>query len=173
MLRANDLIWKNFVNNYLKGKKPAPFDLLYWNSDPTNIPEKVHSFYLREMYLNNRLIQSNALKIAGVPIDLTKISIPSYFLATQDDHIVPWRSCYQGLKSMGGDKQFVLADSGHVAGVINAPHKKKYGYRINQQFVTEPLEWLENSIHIAGSWWINWHNWVMENFSGKKCQRGK
>lgn len=167
-LRANDLIWSYFVNNYLKGQKPPPFDLLYWNSDSTNIPEKLHSFYLREMYLNNRLTQPGGLKLAGVPIDLSKITVPCYFLAAQDDHIVPWIGSYKSMQLIASaPTQFVLTKSGHVAGVINPPHKNKYGYWKNNNKFTNPDLWFENAIFQQGSWWNDWAAWV-EQYSGGK-----
>ncbi|HVV68833.1 MAG TPA: class I poly(R)-hydroxyalkanoic acid synthase [Gammaproteobacteria bacterium] len=159
-LRANDLIWNNFVNNYLLGKKPAPFDLLYWNADSTNIPEKVHSFYLRQMYLYNNLIKPNQMRIKGTPLDLSKITIPSYFLAAKSDHIVPWQACYNGLKYYGGDKKFVLTASGHVAGVINPPEKQKYSYWLNEELPEDPKQWERDAIQYSGSWWTDWAQWL-------------
>lgn len=165
-LRANDLIWSSFVNNYLKGQKPKPFDLLCWNSDSTNIPERVHSFYLRNMYLHNRLIQPGMIKIGDVPLDLSKITTPSYFLAAQDDHIVPWKSCYQSQKILNGPVKFVLAGSGHVAGVINPPHRKKYGYWTNNRKPKDAEKFLATSAFHEGSWWNDWGQWLKKH-SGK------
>ncbi len=171
-LRANDLIWNNFVNNYLKGKKPAPFDLLYWNSDSTNVPANVHSFYLRQMYLHNNLIKPNQISIAETPLDLSKITIPSYFLATKNDHIVPWQTCYNGLQYYGGHKKFVLAASGHVAGVINPPEKKKYSFWLNEQLTEDPTQWELGAEQHPGSWWVDWLQWLKQ-YAGPKIAQPK
>lgn len=164
MLRANDLIWSNVVNNYLLGKDPFPFDLLYWNSDATRMPAKMHSFYLRNMYLNNNLVKKK-LKFDNVQIDLTKISTPSYFLSTYKDHIAPWKATYEGAKLIK-DAVFTLADSGHIAGVVNPPHKSKYPHWINGKLNKSPDEWLKGAKQEAGSWWCNWHKWN-KHFAGK------
>lgn len=161
MLRSNDLIWSSFINHYLKGQKPKPFDLLYWNADPTHIPEKVHSFYLRNMYLNNNLIKPNKLKLAKTPLDLTQIKIPTYFLAAQDDHIVPWKSAYSSQLCLSSPVKFVLASSGHVAGVINPPIKNKYGYWTHSKLPKKPDLFLESASFQQGSWWTNWFNWLI------------
>ena len=121
MLRANDLIWSFVVNNYLLGKDPFPFDLLYWNADSTRMPAAMHSFYLRKMYQENLLAKPGGITLAGVPIDLRKIKTPAYFLSTREDHIAPWKSTYRGTQLLGGPKRFVLAASGHIAGVVNPP----------------------------------------------------
>lgn len=165
-LRANDLIWSSFINNYLKGEKPKPFDLLYWNSDSTNIPEKVHSFYLRNMYLNNNLSNPGKIKIADTSLDLSKIAFPCYLLATQDDHIVPWKTSYKSKQLLNGPVKFVLASSGHVAGVINPPHKKKYGYWTNPNKPKNPDTFLERATFHQGSWWNDWSKWL-KKYSGK------
>jgi polyhydroxyalkanoate synthase len=165
-LRVNDLIWSAFINQYLKGQKPKAFDLLYWNSDATNIPEQVHSFYLRNMYLENNMIQPQKIKLANIPIDLSKITIPSYFLATQDDHIVPWTSSFTGHQYFTGPTKFVLTTSGHVAGVINPPHQKKYGYWTSNKNTKDAKEYLENATFQDGSWWNDWVIWLKQ-YSGK------
>ncbi|MHB1946571.1 MAG: PHA/PHB synthase family protein [Gammaproteobacteria bacterium] len=165
-LRANDLIWSTFVNNYLKGQKPKAFDLLYWNSDSTNIPAPTHSYYLRNMYLDNNLVQANKMTLNHVPIDLGKISLPTYFLATQDDHIVPWKTCYKGMQVLKGKSKFVLATSGHVAGVINPPTRTKYGYWTNLQKPQDPEEYLAKASFHEGSWWDDWQKWLKKH-SGK------
>lgn len=171
-LRANDLIWSSFVSSYLKGQKPKPFDLLYWNSDSTNIPERVHGFYLRNMYLYNYLIQPGGVKIADVSLDLSKISTPSYFLAAQDDHIVPWKSCYQSQRILKGLVKFVLAGSGHVAGVINPPHKKKYGYWTNNTKHKDAEKFLITATFHEGSWWNDWGKWL-KKYSGRLCSANR
>ena len=131
MLRANDLIWSFVVNNYLLGNDPFPFDLLYWNADSTRMPARMHSFYLRKMYQENLLAEPGGISLAGVPIDLRKIKTPAYFLSTREDHIAPWKSTYRGTQLLGGPKRFVLAASGHIAGVVNPPEGGKYSHWIN------------------------------------------
>jgi polyhydroxyalkanoate synthase len=131
LLRANDLIWSFVVNNYLMGNEPFPFDLLYWNSDSTRMPAKMHSFYLRKMYQENLLATQGGISLNGVPIDLGKIKIPAYFLSTREDHIAPWKSTYRGTQLLGGKKRFVLAASGHIAGVVNPPEGGKYSHWVN------------------------------------------
>ncbi len=131
MLRANDLIWSFVVNNYLMGKEPFPFDLLFWNSDSTRMPYKMHSFYLRNMYMNNLLREPGGITLAGVPIDINTIKTPSYFISTIEDHIAPWKSVYLGAKRMAGPTRFVLGGSGHIAGIVNPPAANKYGYWTN------------------------------------------
>jgi len=127
LLRENDLIWSFYVNNYLLGRDPQAFDLLYWNSDSTRMPEKMHSFYLRNMYQRDRLREPAALTLGGVPIDLGKIRVPTYFLSTREDHIAPWKSSYAGTQLISGPVTFVVGGSGHIAGVINPPAANKYG----------------------------------------------
>lgn len=165
-LRAKDLIWSAFINNYLKGQKPKSFDLLYWNADSTNIPSLVHSFYLRNMYLNNKMVEPGKIKIDNVPIDLTQIKTPSYFLATEEDHIVPWKSCYKSQEYLKAPVRFVLAKSGHVAGVINPPYKNKYGYWTNNSKHQNADKFLLNASFHEGSWWHDWETWI-KSYSGK------
>jgi polyhydroxyalkanoate synthase len=160
MLRANDLIWSFVVNNYLLGNEPFPFDLLYWNSDSTRMPAAMHSFYLRKMYQENLLAKPNGITLAGVPIDLGRITIPSYFLSTREDHIAPWKSTYRGTQLLGGEKRFVLAASGHIAGVVNPPEGGKYSHWINPDLPADPDAWLAGATEIAGSWWPDWQRWV-------------
>ncbi len=160
MLRANDLIWSFVVNNYLLGNDPFPFDLLYWNADSTRMPAKMHSFYLRKMYQENLLAEPNGISLAGVPIDLRKIKTPAYFLSTREDHIAPWKSTYRGTQLLSGPKRFVLAASGHIAGVVNPPDGGKYSHWINQDLPADPEDWFKGATEIAGSWWPDWHRWV-------------
>jgi polyhydroxyalkanoate synthase len=160
MLRANDLIWSFVVNNYLLGNDPFPFDLLYWNSDSTRMPARMHSFYLRRMYQENLLAKPNGIELAGTPIDLGRITLPSYFLSTREDHIAPWKSTYRGTQLLGGEKRFVLAASGHIAGVVNPPESGKYGYWVNPELPPDPEAWLRGATEMAGSWWPDWHRWV-------------
>ena len=172
MLRANDLIWSFVVNNYLLGKDPFPFDLLYWNSDSTRMPAIMHSFYLRNMYQNNLLIKKGGIKLAGVPIDLSTVKTPAYFLSTREDHIAPWKSTYAGTKALGGPVRFVLAASGHIAGVVNAPHKKKYCHWVNDKNPATADAWINSSKEEAGSWWVNWNKWV-HPFAGEMVKARK
>ena len=160
MLRANDLIWSFVVNNYLLGNEPFPFDLLYWNADSTRMPERMHSFYLRKMYQQNELIVPDALSLLGEPIDLHQIAIPTYFLSTREDHIAPWRSTYRGARLMAGDTRFVLAASGHIAGVVNPPDSGKYSHWINSELPASADDWFTGATEMAGSWWPDWNRWV-------------
>jgi polyhydroxyalkanoate synthase subunit PhaC len=160
MLRANDLIWSFVVNNYLLGNDPFPFDLLYWNSDSTRMPARMHSFYLRNMYQENRLIEPGGITLLDTPIDLGRIKVPAYFLSTRDDHIAPWRATYCGTQLMKGKNRFVLAASGHIAGVVNPPEGGKYSHWINPDLPEQPEEWLAGATEIAGSWWPDWQRWV-------------
>jgi polyhydroxyalkanoate synthase len=160
MLRANDLIWSFVVNNYLLGNEPFPFDLLYWNSDSTRMPARMHSFYLRQMYQENLLCKQGGITLAGLPIDLHKIETPAYFLSTREDHIAPWKSTYRGTQLLGGPKRFVLAASGHIAGVVNPPDGGKYSHWINPDLPPDPEAWFHGATEMAGSWWPDWHRWV-------------
>ncbi|MDX1527501.1 MAG: class I poly(R)-hydroxyalkanoic acid synthase, partial [Gammaproteobacteria bacterium] len=162
LLRANDLIWSFVVNNYLMGREPFPFDLLYWNSDSTRMPRDMHSFYLRNMYQKNLLCRPGGITLDGIPIDLTKIETPVYILSTKEDHIAPWKSTYAATRLYSGHIRFVLGASGHIAGVINPPAAKKYGYWINQSLPENPEEWLAGAEQHEGSWWADWSQWVSE-----------
>lgn len=160
MLRANDLIWSFVVNNYLLGKDPFPFDLLYWNSDSTRMPAQMQCFYLRSMYQKNLLKEPNGITLAGVPIDLSKVTTPAYFLSAREDHIAPWTSTYAGTRIFPGPTRFVLGMSGHIAGVINPPAKNKYGYWTNTNTAADTNEWLSGAKQHEGSWWPDWARWV-------------
>ena len=160
MLRANDLIWSFVVSNYLLGKDPFPFDLLYWNGDSTRMPAAMHSFYLRNMYLKNLLREPCGISLGGVPIDVTTIKTPAYFISTAEDHIAPWQSTYAGARLLKGPVRFVLGGSGHIAGIINPPAANKYGYRINETLPAQPAEWLKGAKEHPGSWWTDWAQWV-------------
>jgi polyhydroxyalkanoate synthase len=160
LLRANDLIWSFVVNNYLLGKEPFPFDLLYWNSDATRMPPAMHSFYLRNMYQKNLLAQPGGISMKGTPVDLGAIDIPVYFLSCREDHIAPWTSTYKGAKLFGGKVRFVLAASGHIAGVVNPPEGGKYNHFVNSELPETGAEWFDNATEVAGSWWPDWHRWV-------------
>ncbi len=160
MLRSNDLIWSFVINNYLIGKNPFPFDLLYWNDDSTNLPAKMHSYYLRNMYLHNRLKEKNGLSFKDTPIDVSQIKTPSYFLSCREDHIAPWRATYSGMKLLSGDKRFVLSASGHIAGVVNAPVKNKYCYWTSDKKPMKPDTWVNGATEHEGSWWTDWQAWI-------------
>jgi len=160
LLRANDLIWSFVVNNYLLGKDPFPFDLLYWNSDSTRMPSAMHMYYLRNMYQNNRLIEPNALTLDGVTIDLRTIKTPSFFLSAREDHIAPWKSTFKATGLLKTDITFVLAASGHIAGVVNHPAKKKYCYWTNAKKTTDADEWFNGAKQHEGSWWPAWQEWI-------------
>ncbi|MEO9587451.1 MULTISPECIES: class I poly(R)-hydroxyalkanoic acid synthase [Marinobacter] len=165
MLRANTLIWSFYINNYLLGRDTPPFDLLYWNTDSTRLPAAMHSFYLRNMYLENRLSEPGGITLAGTPIDLGNVKIPAYFASAIEDHIAPWVSCYKGSHYLGGPVRFVLGGSGHIAGIINPPYKHKYGYRTNENTDLPADEWLAGAEEFEGSWWPDWVVWA-EQFSG-------
>ncbi|MFQ5974121.1 MAG: PHA/PHB synthase family protein [Alphaproteobacteria bacterium] len=160
MLRANDLIWSFVVNNYLLGKDPFPFDLLYWNSDATRMPANMHSFYLRKMYQENRLVQPGGIELAGVPIDLTRVETPSFFLSTREDHIAPWKSTYAATQLFSGPVRFCLSASGHVAGVVNHPDAGKYCHWTNPKNAKSPTSWLNGASRHDGSWWPEWFEWL-------------
>jgi len=167
MLRSNDLIWSFWINNYLLGRDPRSFDLLYWNADSTRIPRETHIFYLREMYLNNSLAKPGGITLEGVPIELGDISIQVFLLASKEDHIAPWHSVYKATQLYSGPVKVVLAGSGHIAGVINPPDAEKYQHWTNDENPESPDEWLEGAVEHAGSWWPEWHKWTKKR-SGKK-----
>ena len=172
-LRANDLIWQYVVGNYLKGNKPQAFDLLYWNSDSTNLPGPFLAWYLRNMYLENNLRVPGKLKMLGVKVDLGKVDVPAYLLATREDHIVPWTSAYLARGLLGGDTTFVLGASGHIAGAINPASKNRRSYWVSDSNAAAPDEWLESASEQPGSWWSHWMTWLKPK-SGKEVKaRGR
>jgi polyhydroxyalkanoate synthase len=178
-LRANDLVWSYVVNNYLKGRTPAAFDILYWNADSTNLPGPMYCWYVRNMYLENKLREPGKLSMCGVPVDLGAIGLPTYILATREDHIVPWKTAYLSTRHLTGERRFVLGASGHVAGVINPPAKNRRSYWTRdappaaagewsagaEETLAGAEEWLAGAVETKGSWWTNWNAW-MESFSG-------
>ena len=167
MMRANDLIWSFVVNNYLLGRAPFPFDLLYWNSDSTRMPACMHGYYLRNMYLRNALREPGGLTLDGVPIDVRTIRTPAYFLSTMEDHIAPWQSTYAGARLFAGPVRFTLAGSGHIAGVVNPPAANKYQHWAAEGALpADPQQWLASATQQPGSWWPHWHAWVRENHGG-------
>lgn len=167
MLRSNDLIWSYVVNNYLKGQTPPPFDILYWNSDPTNLPATMYNFYIKNMYQENKLTQKDALTICGEKIDLGRIKIPVYFLSTVEDHIAPWKGTFLGTDLFKGNVEFVLGASGHVAGVINPASKNRRHYWTKGEMGQGSDHWLETAEKQEGSWWGHWAEWVKRR-GGKK-----
>ncbi len=168
ILRANDLVWSFVINNYLLGKEPFPFDLLYWNSDSTRMPAKMHSFYLRKMYMENALKEPGGITLGGVPIDLRKIRMPAYFVSTVEDHIAPWKSTYLGARRLSGPVRFVLGGSGHIAGIVNPPSANKYGYWTNDELAETPEQWQARARNHEGSWWSDWQGWIdRQNGAGR------
>ena len=166
MLRDNDLIWSFYVRNYLLGEAPAAFDLLYWNADPTNLTEANHSFYLRQCYLNNNLARGE-LQVMGVRLDLWNITIPCYNLATEDDHIAPAVSVCKMGRLFGGPVRFVLSGSGHIAGVVNPPSRKKYHYSTSRRQPVDLAAWRQTATRHPGSWWPDWQRWVARHGGGR------
>jgi polyhydroxyalkanoate synthase len=167
LLRANDLIWTFVVNNYLLGRDPFPFDLLYWNSDSTRMPAAMHSYYLRNMYLRNLLSKPGGIVLNDTPIDLSRVKAPLYFISTVEDHIAPWKSCYAGARLFKSPVRFVLGGSGHIAGIINPPAANKYGYWTNDELAEDPETWLAGATQQSGSWWVDWARWA-EKHAGEK-----
>jgi polyhydroxyalkanoate synthase len=170
MLRANDLIWSFVVNNYLLGKEPVPFDLLFWNADSTRMPAAMHAFYLRNMYQQNLLSKPGGIKLAGTAIDLSKIETPTFILSTREDHIAPWKSTYAATRLYAGPIKFVLSASGHMAGVISAPGSK-YGHWTNDKLPKTPDEWFAGATAQQGSWWPLWNEWVSRYAGGRVAAR--
>ena len=170
MLRANDLIWSFVVNNYLLGKSPFPFDLLYWNADSTRMPAAMHSFYLRKMYQENLLARPGGITLGGVPIDLRKVKTPAFLLSTRDDHIAPWRSTYAATQLYSGPVKFVLSASGHIAGVVNPPGSK-YGHWENDANPPTGEAWLADATQRPDSWWPVWERWISKYAGGEVAAR--
>jgi polyhydroxyalkanoate synthase len=171
MLRANDLIWSFVVNNYLLGRDPVPFDLLYWNSDTTRMPEATHLFYLREFYKNNALAKGK-LAFDGVKLDLSKVKVPMYLQSAKEDHIAPYRSVYKTTQLVSGPVRFILAGSGHIAGVINPPSAKKYQHWTNEKLPPKVEDWFAGAKEHPGSWWPDWEAWLAP-LSGKRVPARK
>ena len=161
MLRSNDLIWSFVVNNYLLGRDPMRFDLLYWNSDATRMPIQMHLFYLRECYRDNNLSRGRMV-LGGETLDLSKVKIPMYLQSSREDHIAPFRSVYKSTKLFKGPVTFMMAGSGHIAGVINHPDAKKYQYWTNDALPDTVEEWIAGASETPGSWWPHWDKWLSE-----------
>ncbi len=166
MLRANDMIWYFITNNYLLGKDPGAFDILFWNSDSTRLPSKMHLFYLRNMYLKNNLVKPNKMSVCNTPIDITKITTPCFIISTKEDHIAPWQTTYETCHFLKGENTFVLSSSGHVGGIVNHPNKNKYCYWTNADLDVSAFNWLRNAEMHQGSWWSTWQEWLTTR-SGK------
>ena len=164
-VRANDLVWSFWVNNYLLGKEPPAIDLLFWNCDPTNMPAAMHTYFMRNMYVGNRLREPGGLTLAGEAIDVTRVTTPSYVLSTVEDHIAPWKTTYETTQLFAGPVEFVLGASGHIAGVINPPAKGKYGHWTHAETPSTPDQWLAAARKHEGSWWPHWDRWL-EAFGG-------
>lgn len=173
-LRPNDLVWNYVVGNYLKGETPPPFDLLYWNSDSTNLPGPYYAWYLRNMYLENNLVKPGKLTVCGETIDLSKVDIPVYLYASREDHIVPIGGAYASTQVLPGEKRFVMGASGHIAGVINPPAKKKRSHWIREDGALPATcdEWIAGSTEHKGSWWTDWANWLQAQ-AGKQIAAPK
>lgn len=167
LLKANDIIWTRYIQRYLSGGDQKAFDILYWNSDSTNLTYRSHSFYLEQFYLKNNLVVPDKVMLDDTPLDLQQIKTPAFFLASQSDHIVVWQASYNSMLVYPGNKEFVLAGSGHVSGVINPPLRNKYSYWVNPKGIFDsPQYWKEAAIEHQGSWWNHWHRWLRK-FSGK------
>jgi polyhydroxyalkanoate synthase len=164
-LRANDLIWSFFVSNYLMGKEPKPFDLLFWNSDQTRMPKTLHMFYLRKFYGENALAKGE-LVMDGIKLDLSNVQTPIYVQSSKEDHIAPARSVYKGAKLFGGPVTFTMAGSGHIAGVINAPVAQKYQHWTSEHLPATVEEWQAQAGETAGSWWPHWITWLKARSGG-------
>ncbi|UOM33056.1 alpha/beta hydrolase [Acuticoccus sp. I52.16.1] len=169
MLRANDLIWPYVVNNYIKGKDPFPFDLLFWNSDATRMPAANHKYYLRNFYLDN-LFAKGELEVDGLKLSPANINVPVFNVATKEDHIAPALSVYTGNKLLGGEAKFVLTGSGHIAGIVNPPAKNKYQVWIDGDMSGSLEDWIQSAQEVKGSWWPLWHTWLGEHRSGETVE---
>jgi polyhydroxyalkanoate synthase len=167
-LRPNDLVWHYVVNNYLKGRKPPAFDLLYWNGDSANLPGPMYAYYIRNLYLDNRLREPGALTMLGEKIDLARITAPAYVYASRDDHIVPWRSAYRTRALVGGASAFVLGASGHIAGVVNPPRSGKRNYWTSESAAADADAWLGAATSRSGSWWPHWYEWLARHTGGER-----
>jgi polyhydroxyalkanoate synthase subunit PhaC len=173
LLRSNSLIWHYVVHGYLYGEQPAPFDVLYWNMDTTRMPAKMHQWYLREFYLNNRLVEKDGLTVAGEKIDLSLITQPLYSVAAGDDHIAPWRSAFRVNNHISGEKRQVLTSSGHILGIVNPPiepPKREYWVGPAQRHDSSE-SWRERALHHEGSWWQDWMAWLRPQ-SGSMVKAG-
>ncbi|MDQ3196728.1 MAG: class I poly(R)-hydroxyalkanoic acid synthase [Pseudomonadota bacterium] len=168
-LRANELVWSYVVNNYLKGQTPRAFDFLYWNADTVNLPGALYAFLVKKLYHENRLKAPGQLSVCGAGVDLGRVDMATYLLASREDHIVPWQTAYASTRLLRGQLEFVLAASGHIAGVINPPEKGRRNYWINPDHPLDGAEWLSGAASVAGSWWTHWSAWIARH-AGKKIK---
>jgi len=171
MLRSNDLIWSFVINNYLMGRDPFPFDLLHWNQDSTRMPAKMHSFYLRNMYMRNNLREPGGISLAGTPIDVSKVTVPTYFVSAIEDHIAPWKTTYAGTQLLGGRTRCVRSGSGHIGGMSNPPEANKYGYWTNDKLPATADEWFNGAKQHQGSWWKDWLVWLQPHLGPQVAAR--
>jgi polyhydroxyalkanoate synthase len=173
-LRTNDLVWNYVVGNYLKGETPPPFDLLYWNSDSTNLPGPFYAWYLRNTYLENKLCKPGKATVCGQKIDFRKLDLPVYIYGSREDHIVPIGGAYASTQHLPGQKRFVMGASGHIAGVINPPAAKKRSHWVREdgKFPAAQADWLAGATEHAGSWWTDWANWL-QSHAGKQIPAPK
>jgi poly[(R)-3-hydroxyalkanoate] polymerase subunit PhaC len=167
-LRPGDLVWNYWVNNYLLGKKPPAFDILFWNSDTTRMPAKLHADFV-QLAMRNQLVTPGALTVLGVPVDLSKVDMDSYVVAGMGDHITPWQNCYRSVGLLGGDSRFVLASAGHIAALVNPPGNPKASYRVNDDNLADPAQWLQTADSVAGSWWPDFLTWLGERCGADKA----
>ena len=172
MLRENDLIWSYVVNNYLLGHAPPAFDILHWNADSTRLPARMLRDFLRELYMENSLVKPGRLRLGGRRIDLARIETPCYFLSTVEDHIAPWKATYPATQILAGPTEFVLAGSGHIAGVINPPTRKKYGYWTSNRYPSAAEQWLKEAQRQEGSWWPHAARWL-QAYGGARVEARK
>ena len=171
-LRPNDLVWNYVVGNYLKGETPPPFDLLYWNSDSTNLPGPMYAWYIRNTYFENNLVKPGKATVCGEKVDLRKIDVPAYIYGSREDHIVPIEGAYASVQHLSGPKRFVMGASGHIAGVINPPAKKKRSYWTGSKLPKTHAQWLEGAKEHPGSWWTDWYEWLAPH-AGKQVAAPK
>jgi polyhydroxyalkanoate synthase len=173
-LRPNDLVWNYVVGNYLKGETPPPFDLLYWNSDSTNLPGPFYAWYLRNTYLENNLVKPCKVQVCGEGIDLRKVDLPVYLYGSREDHIVPIGGAYASTQVLPGKKRFVMGASGHIAGVINPPASKKRSHWVREdgKFPADVNDWIAGSTELPGSWWDDWSGWL-KTHAGKQIAAPK
>jgi len=170
-LRANDLIWSFYINNYLLGNSPGNFDLLHWNADATNMPAAIHTFCMRKLYIDNLLREPGGISLAGQALDVRKVKTPTYVLSTVEDHIAPWRTTYETTQLFAGPVKFVLSESGHIAGVVNPVDSGKYGHWLQSRYPGDPEQWLKSARHVEGSWWPDWSRWMSRHGGGKRPAR--
>lgn len=172
LLKENNLFWAFFINNYLKGQDPTPFDLLFWNSDSTHVPQKTYMYLMVNLYVENNLVKPGVLNVDGVNIDLGAVTAPSYTVAAYSDHIVPWTAAYRNTQNLSGDRRFILGGSGHIAGIINPAEASKYPHWVNDQLPAEAEAWLDGAVETEGSWWTDWRDWLIVR-SGEEIKARK